>query len=92
MLTLRVTYKAQPGTRDAFVSATLESGVLGIIRAEDGCVSYDYYLSVEDADTVVLIEQWESKAQQQAHLQQPHMQTVSDIKDRYIETTTLEEL
>lgn len=90
-LNLRVTYNVKPGMRDAFIKALQECGVQQDIRNEDGCVAYDYFLSIEDENVVVLIEEWESKAQQEVHLGQPHMAKVHDLKDRFVEDMTLEE-
>lgn len=90
-LNLRVTYNLKPGVRDAFVEALKASGVQQTIRAEDGCVGYDYYLSIEDDDMVVIIEEWDSKEQQQTHLAQPHMDIVRGLKEQFVESSTLEE-
>lgn len=42
-LTLLVTYKTKPGMMMPFVESIIDAGLLDIIRAEDGCLRYDYY-------------------------------------------------
>lgn len=47
---------ARPGGGEKFVREITDSGILDAVRAEDGCISYDYYFSAESPDTVLLIE------------------------------------
>ena len=83
-MTLLVTYTCKPGQAGAYVQALKSSGVQEKIRAEDGCLRYDYHISCEAADTVVLLEQWRDEAAQQAHMAQPHMETVRQLKAAYV--------
>ena len=80
-LLLRVTYTAKP---EKFVDEIISGGLLETILKEDGCISYDYYYSVQNEDEILLVEQWETEEQQKAHLKQPHMEQLRSIKERYI--------
>ncbi len=64
--------------------------IVNTVRAEDGCISYDYYFSAESPDTVLLIEKWVSPEQQEAHLQTAHMAELMKIKEKYISGTSVE--
>ena len=44
MLKLSVNYFAKPGRREEFLRRIVEGGILAAIRAEEGCLRYDYYL------------------------------------------------
>ena len=63
MLKLSVNYFAKPGRREEFLRRIVESGILTAIRKEDGCLRYDYYLSCQNEDEILLIEEWESREQ-----------------------------
>jgi len=90
MFQLFVVYTAEKaGNREAFVQAVKEAGYDTMIRAEDGCISYDYYASMEDVNKLLLIERWESEEKQQVHVKQPHMTALREIKDQYIADTKL---
>ena len=89
MLTLYVKYTAKPGCRESYVRSIVEEGILTAIRAEEGCLCYDYYFSAQDENVVLLIEQWESEAHQRVHMQQPHMTRLRELKVRYIDSTTM---
>ena len=91
MYTIYVQFKCFPGKREAFVEAGKEEGILDAIRAENGCLRYDYYFSEADANELLLIEAWETREHQQVHLEQPHMASLRQMKGDYIETTTLGE-
>ena len=91
MYTIYVVFKCLPGKREAFVETVKQNGILTAIRAEDGCIRYDYYLSEKDPNEILLIEAWESKQHQQIHIEQPHMATLRSFKDDYIAKTTLGE-
>lgn len=86
-VTLLVTYTTKPGCAQAFVNDVAATGVLEAIRAEEGCRGYSYYLPADGSDAVLLVERWASRALQQAHLQQPHMETIAAIKAAYVEAT-----
>ncbi len=88
---LHVMYTAKDGKRNNFIKEIEQSNVLDLIRKEDGCISYNYYLDAFDPNIILLVEEWENKEKQQFHLNQLHMKTLATIKDRYIENTTVKE-
>ena len=87
MYTIYVKYECLPQMREAYIQKMKDTGVLAAIRAEDGCIQYDYYLSEKDPDVILLIEQWKTKQHQQIHIGQPHMAQMRDFKDSYIAKT-----
>ena len=91
MYTIYVVFKCLPGKRESFVERVKEEGILAAVRAEDGCLRYDYYFSEADANELLLIEAWETKRHQEVHIEQPHMAKLRSFKAEYIETTTLRE-
>lgn len=78
--TIAVTYHAKPGRRENFLRQLSAEGVIDTIRAERGCLRYDYYLSVQDAD------------EQQVHMGQSHMQTLLRIKEENVESSHISEI
>lgn len=92
MYTIYVKFTCLPQKREAFIRKVKETGILDAIRAEDGCVKYDYYLSEQDANELLLIEQWETKQHQQIHITQPHMARLRGFKGDYITNTVLGEV
>ncbi len=91
MYTIYVVFKCYDNKREAFIERVKSEGIVDAIRAEDGCIQYDYYFSEKDPNEILLIEAWESKRHQQIHIEQPHMAKLRSFKDDYIESTTLGE-
>ena len=87
---LHVAYRCKSGAAEDFVRAVKESGVQALVRAEDGCLQYDYHLSLEEENTVVLLEKWRDGEALAAHMLQPHMNTLKDLKSRFVTETVLE--
>lgn len=92
MYFISVTFTCFDQKREAFVARVREEGIYDAILAEDGCICYDYYFSEKDPNELLLLERWESKAHQQAHLTTPHMDTLRALKDEYVAATVLKEL
>lgn len=60
-----------------------ESGTVAAIRAEDGNLHYEYYQSLDDPETVLLIDQWRDRASIDAHHASPMMQTITALREKY---------
>ena len=91
MYTIYVVFNCKQDKREAFVERVKKEGILSAILNEDGCVKYDYYFSEADKNQLLLVEAWESKHHQQVHIEKPHMAKLRELKDEYIESTTLKE-
>ena len=92
MYMIYVKFECLPQKREAFIQKVKATGILEAIRAEDGCIKYDYYLSEKDPNELLLLEQWETKQHQQIHLTQSHMAQLREFKDEYITSTVLGEI
>lgn len=91
MYTIYVRFMCHDGKREAYVEEMKRLGILDAIRAEDGCLRYDYYFSDSDKNELLLIEAWETKQHQQIHISQPHMEALRSIKGDYVVSTKLGE-
>lgn len=92
MYIIYVKFDCSDNKREAFIEKMKDTGILDAIRAEDGCIKYDYYLSEKDTNELLLIEKWESKEHQQIHLTQPHMAKLKEFKNDYVTKTVLGEI
>jgi len=89
MMTLFVRYLCKSNCREAFLREIRAKGIDTAIRAEQGCLCYDYYLSVQDPDVILLVEKWTAPEAQQVHMTQPHMKELSALKKNYVIDTVL---
>ena len=91
MYTIYVKFECLPHKRAAFIDRVKAEGVLDAIRAEDGCIRYDYYYSDKNPNELLLIEAWETKEHQQIHIGQPHMAKLREFRNDYIAESKLGE-
>ena len=89
---LLVTYRLLPGQRDTFLQEVAQAGILEKVRQEDGFERYDYYLSAADPDEMLIVEEWDSEAQQQAHIHTNHMVQLRAIKEKYVADTKMQRI
>ena len=59
------------------------SGVADRIRAEEGNLRYEYYLPLNDAKTVLLIDAWRDQAALDAHHASPMMAEIAALREKY---------
>ena len=66
-------------------AADLEAAALSnlaAVRAEDGCLSYEFHRSADTPGAFLFYEAWRDRAALTAHAAAPHMQTYREkIKD-----------
>jgi quinol monooxygenase YgiN len=66
MLSVTLLFKCNPGMGVGLLEAF--TATLGDTRKFDGCVSVKTYVDADNPDTVMLFEEWDSRAQQEAYL------------------------
>ena len=84
-----VTYKCKSGMAEEFVRAIKDGGLQAAVRAEDGCMQYDYHISCEAEDTVLLVEHWRDQAAVKRHAETPTMEKIKELKAQYVEDTQI---
>ena len=84
-----MTYKCKAGMAEEFVRALKDSGLQEAVRAEDGCMQYDYHISCEAEDTVLLVEHWRDAAAVKCHAETPTMAKIKALKLQYVEDTQI---
>jgi quinol monooxygenase YgiN len=66
------TIPLRPDCRDQALK--LARAMAEATQAEPGCISYDFYVGLSDADTLMLFQEWESMEALMRHFQTPHME------------------
>ncbi len=92
MLTMIVYYHCKKGFRNDFVKEIAAADIASKCQAENGCKQYDYFLPLNDDDTLLLVEKWESEEAQKIHMTTPHFQQLSSLKERYVERVGIEKI
>ena len=78
-ITVNIHYHGQNGAAQAFAREMTSSGTVAAIRAEDGNEAYEYYVPLDDPETVLLVDRWRDQAAIDAHHASPMMATNSPL-------------
>ena len=82
-LTINIYYTGAEGSARAFAEEMVSSGVVADIRAKDGNLRYEYFLPVDDPETVLLIDQWRDQTALDAHHESDTMQRIAELRNKY---------
>ena len=83
MITVNLYYSGINGNARKFAEEMETNGTADMIRAERGNVRYEYFFPMNDPETVLLIDSWETQEAIDAHHASPMMKTISDLRDKY---------
>ena len=83
VLTVNIYYKGKDGAAIAFAKEMIESGIVAEIRSKEGNLKYDYFLQLEDKETLLLIDQWTNQEALDLHHQSATMQRILDLRQKY---------
>ena len=82
-LIIHLYYTGRGGSAQAFAREMMDSGVVAAIRAEEGNERYQYFTSLDDPETVLLIDAWRDQAALDAHHASPVMGQIAALREKY---------
>ena len=59
------------------------TGVVDSIRKEEGNLKYEYYFSMEDEETLLLIDSWKDQNAIDQHHASPMMEQIIKLREKY---------
>ena len=83
MITVNLRYTGKNGSARAFAEEMKSTGTVELIRAEKGNLRYEYYQSLDDPETVLLIDSWVDQAAIDAHHASPMMETIANLREKF---------
>ena len=82
-ITVQLRYKGKNGAARAFADEMIASGTVEAIRSEEGNLRYEYYVSIDDPETVLLVDSWSNQSAIDAHHASPMMNTIAALREKY---------
>lgn len=82
-ITVNLRYTGKNGSAKAFAEEMTSSGTVSAIRKEQGNLRYEYYVSLDDPETVLLIDEWTDQAAIDRHHASPMMRTIAQLREKY---------
>ena len=82
-ITINIRYRGNNGSAVEFAKEMTSSGTVAKIRNEEGNLRYEYYLSVDDPETVLLIDSWADQKAIDVHHDSKMMNTILELRKKY---------
>ena len=82
-LTINIYYTGENGAAKKFAEEMVSTGVVDRVRAEKGNLRYNYFFPMDDPETVLLIDRWESQEALDEHHESPMMKEIAELRDKY---------
>ncbi|MBR3108801.1 MAG: antibiotic biosynthesis monooxygenase [Clostridia bacterium] len=83
MITVNLRYTGKNGCARKFAEEMTASGTVEKIRAEAGNLRYEYYQSLDEPETVLLIDSWENQEAIDRHHASPMMAVIAALREKY---------
>ena len=82
-ITVNLYYKGENGAARRFAEEMESSGTADAIRAEDGNLRYEYFIPMDDPETILLIDSWRDQEALDIHHASSMMATIAALRDKY---------
>lgn len=82
-LTINIYYKGENGNAKKFAEEMEASGIAAAVRAEEGNEKYEYFLPIDDDETVLLIDRWKNQEALDIHHKSPMMKEIAKLRNKY---------
>jgi len=82
-ITVNLRYTGTDGNARKFAEEMIATGTVDAIRAEDGNLRYEYYIPLDDPETILLIDSWASQEALDIHHASPMMDTIAKLREKY---------
>ena len=82
-ITVNLRHTGTDGNARKFAEEMISSGTVDAIRAEEGNLRYEYYQSLDNPETILLIDSWANQEAIDKHHATPMMDTIAKLREKY---------
>lgn len=82
-LTVNIYYTGTNGSARKFAADMESTGIASAIRAEEGCLRYEYFFPMNDPETVLLIDSWRDQESLDRHHASRLMKNLAALREKY---------
>lgn len=82
-ITINIYYHGKDGNALKFAQEMIDSGVVEEIRSRKGNLGYDYFLPLNDSETLLLIDSWQDEKALDDHHKSNAMKKIAALRDKY---------
>lgn len=82
-ITMNLYYTGKNGNAGKFAKEMEETGTADAIRGEEGNLRYEYFISMADPETVLLIDSWKDQEALDIHHASEMMGMITALREKY---------
>ncbi|MDD3457784.1 antibiotic biosynthesis monooxygenase [Sphaerochaeta sp.] len=82
-ITVNLYYTGENGNARKFAEEMKLSGTVDAIRDEEGNERYKYFFSMDDSETVLLIDRWKDQDALDFHHKSEMMKMIAELRKKY---------
>ncbi|MBR1453729.1 MAG: antibiotic biosynthesis monooxygenase [Lachnospiraceae bacterium] len=82
-ITFNIYYKSENGNAKRFANEMIKNGIVDEIKSKNGNLRYDYFIPLDDEDTVLLIDSWENQEALDEHHNSETMKKITELRNKY---------
>ncbi len=82
-LTVTIYYHGENGSARKFAEEMVSSGIVDEIKSKTGNLRYDYFMPLNDSETVLLIDSWENQKALDEHHASTTMPKIMALREKY---------
>ena len=82
-ITVNLYYKGENGAARRFAEEMESSVTADAILAEDGNLRYEYFIPMDDPETILLIDSWRDQEALDIHHASSMMATIAALREKY---------
>lgn len=82
-ITVNIYYSGENGNARKFAEEMLSLGIVDEIRKEEGNLRYEYFVPLDDEQTVLLVDSWANQKALDLHHKSPMMDKIISLRAKY---------
>ncbi len=82
-ITVNLYYTGKDGSARKFAEEMEALGIADAVRAEEGNERYEYFIPMNDPETVLLIDRWRDQQAIDFHHKSEMMKQIAELRDKY---------
>ena len=82
-LIINIYYTGTNGNARRFAEEMVSKKIVDRVRNEEGNLRYEYFFPMDDTETVMLIDKWESEKALDIHHKSPMMKEIAELREKY---------
>ena len=81
--TINIYYTGSNGSAKIFAEEMISSGIVDEIKSKKGNLRYEYFIPLNDNETILLIDCWENQEALDEHHKSETMNKIMELRNKY---------